>query len=197
VILIIDALCYSTTDIFAAGFQDHKVGKILGVHQHTGAGGANVWDYGLLGQVLPARFTALPQGATFRVALRRSTRVGQNAGVPVEDLGVQPDELHLLTRRDLLEGSVDLIQKAADMLTTQTVYSLSGATVSGQPRKVQVQGQNVTRTDIYLNGRPACTGDLISGSATLDLPAWVPPGATLELRGFSGDNLVVVGRLTL
>ena len=38
VVLIIDALCYSTTDIFAAGFQDHKIGKILGTHSHTGAG---------------------------------------------------------------------------------------------------------------------------------------------------------------
>src|SRR5262249_41825466 len=31
VVLVIDALCYSTTDIFAAGFQDHGIGPILGV----------------------------------------------------------------------------------------------------------------------------------------------------------------------
>jgi C-terminal processing protease CtpA/Prc len=30
VILIIDALCYSTTDMFAAGFQDHNIGEVLG-----------------------------------------------------------------------------------------------------------------------------------------------------------------------
>src|SRR5262249_21712815 len=30
VVLVTDALCYSTTDIFAAGFQDHEIGKILG-----------------------------------------------------------------------------------------------------------------------------------------------------------------------
>ncbi len=75
IVLIIDALCYSTTDIFTAGFQDHKIGKILGVHQHTGAGGANVWEYRLLGQVLPNYFGLLPEGAAFRVALRRTTRV--------------------------------------------------------------------------------------------------------------------------
>lgn len=45
VVLITDALCYSTTDIFAAGFQDHQIGKILGVNQNTGAGGATVWDH--------------------------------------------------------------------------------------------------------------------------------------------------------
>ena len=42
--LVTDAFCYSTTDIFAAGFQDHEIGTILGVHDNTGAGGANVWD---------------------------------------------------------------------------------------------------------------------------------------------------------
>ena len=30
VVLITDALCYSTTDIFAAGFQDHDLGFVLG-----------------------------------------------------------------------------------------------------------------------------------------------------------------------
>ena len=45
VVLITDALCYSTTDIFAAGFQDHEIGKVIGVHETTGAGGANVWEH--------------------------------------------------------------------------------------------------------------------------------------------------------
>jgi len=27
VVLVTDALCYSTTDIFAAGFQDHHIGR--------------------------------------------------------------------------------------------------------------------------------------------------------------------------
>ena len=39
-VLVTDALCYSTTDISAAGFQDHAIGPILG---NMGAGGANVW----------------------------------------------------------------------------------------------------------------------------------------------------------
>ncbi|MFN2225829.1 MAG: S41 family peptidase, partial [Anaerolineae bacterium] len=43
VLLITDALCYSATDIFSAGFQDHDIGPILGTSGNTGAGGANVW----------------------------------------------------------------------------------------------------------------------------------------------------------
>jgi hypothetical protein len=53
VVLIVDGLCYSTTDIFAAGWQDHGISPILGTQESTGAGGANVWTHELLGQFLP------------------------------------------------------------------------------------------------------------------------------------------------
>jgi C-terminal processing protease CtpA/Prc len=197
VVLITDALCYSTTDIFAAGFQDHQIGAILGIHEHTGAGGANVWDYASLRQVLPNRFGLLPQGAAFRVALRRTTRVRRNAGVPVEDLGVKPDKVHFTTRNDLLHRNVDLIQAAALMLADARAYSLKGTVLGGQPRKVQVDGKNVTRVDIYSNGRPAGTADLVNGQATVEIPTWVEAGATVELRGYSGRTLVVEGRVSL
>ena len=38
VVLVTDALCYSTTDIFAAGFQDHQIGPVLGVDGNTTTG---------------------------------------------------------------------------------------------------------------------------------------------------------------
>ena len=113
--LIINALCYSTTDIFTAGFQDHGIGKILGTSGHTGAGGANVWSYDAF-QGFPG-FDALPKGMSYRTAIRRSTRVRAKAGVPLEDLGVQPDDIHRMTRLDILEGNPDLINKAAQMLS--------------------------------------------------------------------------------
>ena len=115
VVLIVDALCYSTTDIFAAGFQDHKIGKILGTNGRTGAGGANVWDYQYFSG-LESFSRPLPQGVGFRTALRRSTRVGDRAGVPLEDLGVQPDDVHYMTRRDILENNIDVINAAAELL---------------------------------------------------------------------------------
>ncbi len=114
-VLITDARCYSTTDIFAAGFQDNNLGTILGVDDNTGAGGANVFTHDLLRHVLPGAdspFKALPRGADMRVAIRRTTRVGDNAGLPLEDLGVRPEERHQLTRDDVLEGNRDLIAAA-------------------------------------------------------------------------------------
>ena len=118
-ILITDALCYSTTDIFAAGFQDHGIGPILGTHANTGAGGANVWTHSLLKLLLPNHpsISSLPKNATFRVSIRRTTRVGKNIGMPLEDLGVVPDHIHHMTKNDLLNKNADLIEKAASILT--------------------------------------------------------------------------------
>lgn len=116
VVLVTDALCYSAADIFAAGFQDNRLGQILGVAGRTGAGGANVWTHDLLRLWLPDQLDQLPAGTGFRIALRRVTRVRANEGVPLEDLGVQPDALHRLTRRDLTDGNHDLLSAAARLV---------------------------------------------------------------------------------
>src|SRR5262249_31930343 len=47
VVLVTDALCYSATDMFTAGFRDNGLGPILGTAGNTGAGGANVWTHDL------------------------------------------------------------------------------------------------------------------------------------------------------
>ncbi|WP_405363246.1 S41 family peptidase [Kitasatospora sp. NBC_00085] len=116
-VLIIDALTYSAADIFAAGFQDNGLGSILGTSEFTGAGGANVWTYDLLGVWLPELLGPLPRGAGFRVALRRATRAGRSAGLALEDFGVQADEVHRLTRRDLTLRNKDLLTRAAALLS--------------------------------------------------------------------------------
>ena len=82
VVLIVDGNCYSATDIFAAGFQDRGVGKIVGVGKNTGAGGASVWEHWLLNEVLPIGWglKPLPNQAGMRVAIRQCLRVGPRAG---------------------------------------------------------------------------------------------------------------------
>ena len=121
VVLITDARCYSTTDIFAAGFQDNKIGIILGVDGNTGAGGANVFTHDLLndlfGGLTDSPIKPLPHGANMRVAIRRTIRVNDNVGMPVEDMGVIPDKIHKITRNDLLQGNIDMINTAAKILT--------------------------------------------------------------------------------
>ncbi|WP_052646986.1 S41 family peptidase [Paenibacillus terrae] len=119
VVLVTDARCYSTTDIFAAGFQDNKIGKILGVDDNTGAGGANVFTHDFLRKILPGSdspFQKLPGDTEMRVAIRQTTRVGDKAGLPLEDLGIQPDAIHRMTRDDVLYENRDLIAVAAALL---------------------------------------------------------------------------------
>ena len=50
------------------------------------------------------------------VAIRRSIRISLNAGQPLEDLGVRPDELHKMCKADLMESNFDLISHAFEIL---------------------------------------------------------------------------------
>jgi hypothetical protein len=118
----VDALCYSTTDFFAAGVQDNALGVLIGVDPVTGAGGANVWDEQTLvdftaqtGQGIGAG----PGGVRFALAVRRSTRVGLNHGLPVEGLGVFAEVPYTMTRRDVLEDNPDLLNFACQVLSQQ------------------------------------------------------------------------------
>jgi C-terminal processing protease CtpA/Prc len=122
VVLIVDALCYSTTDFFAAGMQDNGLATIIGVDPVTGAGGGNVWNHDLLQQ-----FAAQAGGPTVRfprnieidVAIRRSIRVGPNEGLPVEGLGVFADVPYQMTARDVLSNNEDLINFSTQVLASQ------------------------------------------------------------------------------
>lgn len=118
VVLIVDGICYSATDIFTAGFIDHEVGAVLGTSGNTGAGGGNVLTHkDLLKLAGPdSELEKLPGGVDFRVAIRRTLRVHAHEGEILEDLGIELTDRHHMTRRDVFEGNVDLIQRAVEML---------------------------------------------------------------------------------
>lgn len=127
IVLVIDALCYSTTDFFAAGMQDHGLATIVGIDPVTGAGGANVWSHGTLSNLVvqgggQALFQ-LPAGYDFDVAIRRSIRVGPNSGLPVEGLGVFADFEYNMSLRDVLSANEDLIEYAGSILATPAVQA--------------------------------------------------------------------------
>ena len=199
VVLVTDAFCYSTTDIFAAGFQDHGVGIILGCHDNTGAGGANVWDYDLLAElsVTPNPFKELPGGASMRVAARRSTRVGSRAGVPLEDLGVTPDERYFMTRDDLMNGNVDLIAHAAALLAARPQQTLRVEAVGGLPvTQMKITAANVDRVDLHVDGRPVASVDVTASPTTIPLPKPVASGRVVA-KGYRAGALVVSAGLMI
>ena len=188
VVLITDALSYSATDIFAAGFQDNEVGPVLGTSGNTGAGGANFWS---LDDLLRAHkkdptspFRTLPKGAEMIVAMRRSIRVGPRAGSPLEEFGVSPDVLHRMTRRDVLNDNVDLLARAARIIRQQPSFqlSLTPGTAEGASEVIvsaaskvppSKAGRRISRVDIYVNGRPGPSIDAVEGTVP---PTPVPIG---------------------
>jgi hypothetical protein len=121
-VLIVDPLSYSSADIFAAGWVDNEVGPIVGTGTTTGAGGANVWtdaDVQLrVDQDDAVRPPSLTGGLDLRVAVRRVARVRAATGIPIEDIGVEVPErdVHPTSRRDLLAGNADLLQRASARL---------------------------------------------------------------------------------
>ncbi len=201
VVLITSALCYSATDIFAGGFQDHGIGPVLGVHDRTGGGGANVWPHSVLARTLagagePA--APLPQGAELRVALRRSLRVGPNAGLEMEERGVLRDEPHQLTRRDLLEGDPDLLTHAARLLRARPWRTLVAAVApgSGDRREVLVRTCHLDRLDTWHDGRPILSQDIAGGKKSEIAQTYTAP-CRVEWRGYWAGELVAARRLEL
>jgi hypothetical protein len=196
VVLVTDARCYSATDIFAAGFQDHEIGPVLGVDDTTGAGGANVWTHGLLKalrDIPPDAETphaALPRQADMRVSIRRTLRVGKRAGTPVEDLGVRCDVRHEMTRRDVLENNVDLLDAAGALLAGQTVRRLRlTPSLAGGTLTLQLTTGGIDRVDVYVDGRPRGSSDVSDGATTLTF-AGVGAATTVQVQGFAAGGLV-------
>ncbi len=198
VVLITDALCYSTTDIFVAGFQDHAIGPILGVDGNTGAGGANVWDHPLLSALFaqpapdPASpYEPLPNGSSLRVAIRRTLRVGARAGTPVEDIGVVPEHRHLVTRNDLMRDNIDLFAAAAALLAAMPVRLLSVhvAPAASNAVEVSLTTQNLDRLDAFVNQRPQHSIDLSAPTTSMLISKPSAAPAELRLEGYSGGKL--------
>jgi C-terminal processing protease CtpA/Prc/subtilisin family serine protease len=198
VVLIVDGNCYSATDIFAAGFQDHQIGKVLGVSEATGAGGANVWEHKLLQQVLPVGWglKPLPAEAGMRVAIRQCLRVGKKAGALLEDFGVVPDAVYLPTREDVMEGDRILLARAAEILRAQPLRSIK-VTIQGLvhnpndpsdvKRQLRIDTRNIRRLDFFVDNRPQGSKDLNlnnAGEASLSGAA-VRQGARLRLMGYA------------
>src|SRR6187397_2476324 len=107
--------------------------------------------------------------------MRRSIRVGRRAGSPLEEFGVAPDALHLMTERDVLEDNRDLMACAARLIRQQPSFKLSvtpagrkgarGIVVSAASKVPSSKAsQAISRVDVYVNNRPVRSIDAKKGS---------------------------------
>jgi hypothetical protein len=196
VVLVTDARCYSAADMFAAGFQDNGIGPVLGTDGNTGAGGGNIWSMANLLAALPSAdefpFRPLPDGADLSVVIRRVLRVGPNAGTPLEDYGVVPDERHVTTRADLVDDDADLMAAASALLGKGTPRRFDvELTEAGGELTASFTAHGVEHADVVVDGRPRLTVDLGGDPA----PAVVPGAGTprlVRVVGYDGGEPVAV-----
>lgn len=194
VVLLTDARCYSSADIFAAGFQDNRIGTVLGLDGNTGAGGGNVWRMPLLQGALPgdgeSPYRLLPGGTDMTLTIRRMLRVGRNAGVPLEDFGVVPDERYQITRADLVGQEAGLMARTAGLLATggrrrfEVALALAGGEVTATFR---VEG--IDRADISVDGRPRVSADLGGNPGPVTVPG-AAGARRIRVEGYDGGRLV-------
>jgi hypothetical protein len=182
VVVIADALTYSAAEMFAAGFQDHRIGPVLGTDKRTGGGGANTWEYEKFRRYMLPDYRTLPNGVGFMTAIRRSLRVGPHAGALLEDYGVTRDQAHRMTRKDVLCSNDDLIERAASVLNGMFM-------VRSGPNRVTVElsRPELTSFEISVDDRPvrcAVKRDDKKAIVTFDRPR--SSAGPFDIRAFEG-----------
>jgi hypothetical protein len=209
VVLLVDAATYSAADIFAAGFQDHAIGPILGADLATGGGGANVANHSDLINILGPRpgikLAPLPHDVFMRVAFRRCGRVGLNSGKPVEDFGVRVEKIYTTNLvDDVLAGMPGMITEAAGLIGQQTLPSridVLAFKVKDDAARVDVQvSPALAELHFFLDGAPVPPTLVKKGppqSFLLPLPSGGTDPAQLRIEGFTfeGAREGAAGRL--
>jgi hypothetical protein len=188
VLLVADSTTYSAGDLFSAGFVDNRIGPFLCVGSATGAGGANVWNYGELNQALAgstASLPGLPDGIDLSFSYRRATRSGPSEGLPIEDVGVEGMP-YAMTKDDVLRSNRDLITKCVAILKQQALSRLSPV-VDAAARSIEVATSGLNHVDTFIDGHPGTATTIQEGEVmTINYPT----GAELiELVGFYDGEL--------
>ena len=191
VVAVVDATTYSAGDLFAAGFADNNIGTIVSVGQATGAGGANVWRSDTLRAVLSGTaedLGPLPGGVGFTLAVRRATRIGASEGAPIEDIGIVGHRTYAMTRDDLLRSNADLLSFCTRLIEAEPTTAM---TVTANPPDLVISSSNISRVDIYVDGRPLTSRE--TDGMTVVTVTTEPD--EIRVEGYRGDLLVQVRRL--
>ncbi len=197
--VVIDATSFSSAEMFAAGFQDHGLGPVIGADPTTGGAGANCWTFDQLTGLGPAAdallgILPLPSGARIRFSARRCVRIGPSDGVPLEELGVSADLIHDPTPRDLLDNNADLKAMICTTLAGLQATSLDvTAQADAQGLHLCISGAPIDRVDVIIDGRILASLDYAAAplSVTLALPSAPAAGPiTLRVEAYRRDHVV-------
>ena len=205
VVVLTDAACFSACDLFAAGMQDNGAGIILGVHQTTGAGGANVMEHRVFQRIMQDAdknpFESLPFFQNMRVSWRQTVRAGKNAGALIEDAGVKSDLVVPIRRQDIGSASAELmkaIHKYIDDLQPKYTSGLAvrlGKNVllqNGQEVKWTEQAYGVDRIDVMVGNQVVNSVDVKKSKTQQEVVISIPDFK----REWSDQSVTLVGKRT-
>ena len=188
VVAVVDANTYSAGDLFAAGLVDNRIGTLVSVDKATGAGGANVWYPSHVSEALkgtPAALKPLPKGITYTIAFRRAVRVGDGAGTGIEDVGIPGHLRRSLTKRDLTERNVDLLEFCGRLLASEPVTDLK---IQVTRDVLEIETTNLDRVDLYVDGHPQRSLKTGSRTGTRTVKhEFQGPWYQAEVVGYAGD----------
>lgn len=112
--------------------------------------------------------------------------------MPLENLGVRPDQRHHMTRADLLNDNVDLLDRDGELLSAMPVQRLHVTlSAGGNDLTVNAKTPGLDRLDTWVQGRPDDTRNVGDGAASCNLtrPAGPP---RLRLSGYKAGRAVAV-----
>ena len=199
VALLTSALSYSAADHFAASFQDHKVGIVVGIDETTGGGGANVWFYGrhLLPKLPPELKQVAkqkwPTDINLQFAARRVMRIKERSGDPIEEIGVRTRSRlqYRMTPEDLVNGEQGLRQFVAARLAPMDHYDLRVTPIrDGSATRIEITALNMDWVELRRNGRAIGSQSLENGAdgwsntVSFKLPEPVEDDCVIEIHGF-------------
>lgn len=201
-VLLTDGWTYSAADVFAAGFQDHAIGPVIGVDANTGGGGANVWSHGdlldklppvpdLTIEPLPPLSRPLEERASMSLAFRRCLRVaGKNAGQAIEDHGVTADLWASPgSAESLLSGFPGVIGLACELMAAPRHFEIRAvkpAELGEGTINVELETANLERLTFSVNNFGALSSPAKPGetqSFVVPVPANVPQPSRLAVLG--------------
>jgi hypothetical protein len=186
VVAIVDANTYSAGDLFAAGFVDNDIGKLICTDAATGGGGANVWTLGHAARALAGTDHRLPDfgDVSFTMSFRRAERIGES-GNDIEDTGITGSFRHPLTHRDLTDKNRDLIDYASGLLATETVTAMA---VEVSSDSITVRTDGIDRVVLTVDGTPHLSAAVERGAVEFPVePTWNQ--RMVEVVGFRGAEV--------
>ncbi len=188
VVALVDANTYSAGDLFAAGFVDNRVGTLVSVGEATGAGGANVWFSEHVKRALSGTgydLKDLPLGISYTVSFRRAIRIGDSAGMSIEDLGVSGHERRSVTKRDLTNGNADLLNFCGGLLAAEIVTDMQ---FDVAPDRLDVRTKALNRVGVFVDERPFKSQPVARAAGYQDVKFDLPDAwRSIEIAGYAGD----------